>query len=119
MKQRRLFSRVLFNQQAKLFWDGQHTRCEVCDLSLKGALLRIPAGASLTPGQTARFEVQLNGGDLAIRMEGVVAHQHESVLGLHCTRIDIDSITHLRRLLELNRGDESDLQRELQALTTL
>ena len=37
-------------------------------------------------------------------------------LGLFCHHIDIDSITHLRRLIELNLGDETLLQRELAEL---
>jgi hypothetical protein len=50
-------------------------------------------------------------------MEGIVAHHHDAVLGVRCKAIDLDSITHLRRLVELNRGDAEDLQRELSALS--
>ena len=37
-------------------------------------------------------------------------------LGFECTRIDQQSISHLRRVVELNLGDEALLQRELKAL---
>ena len=36
--------------------------------------------------------------------------------GLHCLAIDIDSVTHLRRLVELNLGDPALLEREVSAL---
>jgi hypothetical protein len=35
---------------------------------------------------------------------------------LLCESIDLDSITHLRRLVELNAGDPALLERELTAL---
>lgn len=41
------------------------------------------------------------------------------LLGLRCRNIDLDSITHLRRLLELQLGDATLLQRELGQLCAL
>jgi hypothetical protein len=38
------------------------------------------------------------------------------VVGLHCRHIDIESLAHLRRLIELNLGDPALLERELAAL---
>ena len=39
-------------------------------------------------------------------------------IGLRCNAIDIDSVSHLRRLwLNLNLGDESQLSKELSELT--
>ena len=37
-------------------------------------------------------------------------------IGFHCQLIDLDSITHLKRLVELNLADEGLLHRELSAL---
>ena len=37
-------------------------------------------------------------------------------IGLQCESIDLDSITHLRRLVELNAGDPALLDRELSSL---
>jgi len=36
--------------------------------------------------------------------------------GMICRSIDLDSITHLRRLIAMNTGDPTLLQRELQSL---
>jgi len=38
---------------------------------------------------------------------------------LQCNAIDIDSVTHLRRLVELNLGDESQLHKEISQLSRL
>ena len=49
-------------------------------------------------------------------MEGVVAHSARGLIGIACRSIDLDSITVLRRLIELNLGDAALLERDLQAL---
>jgi hypothetical protein len=49
-------------------------------------------------------------------MQTRVAHVEGPQAGLLCISIDIDSVTHLRRLLELNLGDPALLERELSAL---
>ena len=49
-------------------------------------------------------------------MEARVVHVEGRYAGLRCLAIDLDSVTHLRRLVELNLGDPALLERELSAL---
>jgi len=67
------------------------------------------------PGTPCRIEIALEGGG-AIRMQARVAHVAGGRIGLEREHIDIDSITHLRRLVELNLGDPALLERELHEL---
>lgn len=125
-QQRRKFSRVHFEEGATLLLAGLPFACQVHDLSLKGALLTCPT-ASLPPelvaiGKQGVLTLALEGSeDATVSMQGELAHveaQGEHLrLGLKCLTIDLDSITHLRRLVELNLGDEAVLDRELAALT--
>ena len=46
-------------------------------------------------------------------MTALVAHVDARQLGLLCTHSDLDSVTHLRRLIELQLGDPSLLERDL------
>lgn len=116
--QRRHFSRVLFKADAKLDASGQSDACEVRDLSLKGALLKVEHPALWPVGAKVRLDLTLDaGGKARIRMKGSIAYHAGIVVGMRCLAIDLDSITHLRRLVELNLGDEAILQRELAALT--
>lgn len=117
MEQRRHFFRVLFAAPGTLRWAGNAASCEIRDLSLKGALVATPADLRLEDGSACSIDLPLGGDADSITMDGTVAHHHDGILGLHCRSIDIDSITHLRRLVELNRGDATDLQRELAALS--
>jgi hypothetical protein len=51
-----------------------------------------------------------------IKMQVRLTHEDNGQLGFVCQHIDLDSISHLRRLIELNLGDEEELHRELAAL---
>ena len=54
-------------------------------------------------------------------MQVTVVHietEEESIeIGLDCTAIDLDSISILRRLIELNLGDSKQLNKELSELS--
>ncbi|MDE2089089.1 MAG: PilZ domain-containing protein [Gammaproteobacteria bacterium] len=112
---RRHFSRIPFDAAVRVTgaagtWDGH-----LIDLSLNGALITHPDDWRVERGERCTLSMSL-GGDIDIRMEAVVAHADAQRVGLQCTHIDLDSITHLRRLLELNLGDSRLLDRELAAL---
>lgn len=116
-EQRRRFSRVLFHASGRLSVAGASVVCEVCDLSLKGALVRLVDELSWPVGSEIGLELNLDGkGDTVIRMSCSLVYQTGAVIGLYCRQIDLDSITHLRRLLMLNVADDALLQRELSAL---
>ena len=50
-------------------------------------------------------------------MHIAVVHEGKEETGLQCNAIDIDSVTHLRRLVELNLGDDTQLNKELSQLS--
>jgi len=114
--EQRLFSRIQFHHGARIVIAGRQIACEVIDLSLKGALLNTAAPLDIPAGTECALELVLDDGLSVVRMEGQVAHCESSRFGLVCQSIDIDSITHLRRLLELNLGDAELLEREFAAL---
>lgn len=115
-EQRRHFSRIPFHGNAHLLIGVDEWPCEVLDLSLKGALISIDTALpDSPPDERCLLELQLADG-VVVRMEGDIVHREASHLGLACRDIDLDSITHLRRLLELNLGDAALLQREFSAL---
>jgi hypothetical protein len=115
-EQRRRFSRIRFSTGARFTVGDGQLACEVVDLSMKGALIGLPADHAVPAGAHCVLEVALDEGDNVIRMEGEVAHAEEGRIGVVWREIDLDSITHLRRLLELNLGDADLLNREFSAL---
>lgn len=113
--ERRQYSRIAFHSPATLVVASGVLDCLVIDLSLKGALVEIPPGIALSLGQEATLRVHLNEIDKIV-MDATVAHSEELRVGLLCSKIDLDSVTHLRRLVELNLGQPDLLERELAAL---
>jgi hypothetical protein len=114
--ERRRFSRVVFHRPAELDTRDGRASCEVLDVSLRGALVEAPVGFEAGVGRPCTLTIRLDAGDATIRMEGEIAHRAGIQVGVRCKEIDLDSIAHLRRLVELNLGDAELLHRELSAL---
>ena len=115
-EERRQYSRISFASPAQLVLDKRALEVQVLDLSLKGALLCLSDDTAVAIGAAAVLDVPLDELGNRIRMQTTVAHCEGRQAGLVCQLIDIDSVTHLRRLVELNLGDADLLQRELAAL---
>ncbi|MCV2356962.1 PilZ domain-containing protein [Paucibacter sp. B2R-40] len=114
--ERRHFARVAFDVEAELITTQEHLKAQVLDLSLKGALLNLPGAAELALNLPCLLKVRLNDQETVIAMAGELAHVEGEHAGFLCRSIDIESITHLRRLIEMNLGDASLVERELAAL---
>ncbi len=112
---RRRFHRVLHDARARVFSAEGEWPCQLHDLSLKGCLLVANTDWQLNPRQTYQVSIQL-GRDVKIDMEARLVYQSGRYAGFECRRIDLDSVTELRRLLELNLGDPALLERDIQAL---
>ena len=112
---KRRFTRVPFDADVVLHHDGDAWTTDLVDVSLKGLLVVAPAGFALTAGTTLSVDLMLNE-EVAINTECTLVHHTGTRVGLHIDRIDMESIMHLRRLLELNLGDPDLLERELSGL---
>lgn len=115
-KPQRQFTRIAFDAGVSLSNGDKTWQTSLIDLSLKGALIAQPDDWEM-PDENTPYRLQLQLDDeVAITMDVSVAHQNEGQLGLSCKDIDLDSITHLRRLVELNLGNPNLLERELASL---
>jgi len=113
--EQRRFKRIPFDMPGRIV---STSTVRVIDVSLKGALIVKPPKWKGTRGDTISIEIPLDSGESVIRMDTRVAHIEAERIGLVCEHIDLDSITHLRRLVELNLGDDELLHRELAELGT-
>lgn len=115
--ERRQFARVAFAAGAELITTDARLHCQVLDISLKGVLLQLPPGPPPQAGMPCLVKLPLGGeGGTAIAMAGELAHVEGDHAGVLCRSIDLESITHLRRLIEVNLADTTASERELQAL---
>jgi hypothetical protein len=114
--ERRHFVRVAFDAPAFLATPMALIEVEVVDLSFKGALVRVSEPAHLHKGLQCQLSITLAVMEVGIIMSVEVAHIAGVEIGLLCRSIDLDSMTHLRRLIELNLTDPALLDREFKAL---
>ena len=112
----RLFSRVPFFAQVSLNLSGQTLHVDLLDIALKGALVRTSSPVPVALGDKCRLTLPLADGGESIKMSGKVAHLEGCNIGMACEDIDLQSLTQLRRLLELNTGDADQMNRELSQL---
>lgn len=114
--ERRRFSRITFHRPARFSTGAVTGMCGVLDVSLKGALLEVPPGFAAEKDAPCTVVIQLDQGEAVIHLDGQVAHREGTRVGVRCTSIELESIGHLRRVVELNLGDEDLLHRELATL---
>jgi len=116
LMEKRQFTRILFEAPAQFDLGDIHYEITLIDISLKGALIKEPEDFQGKNGDNANITLTLTDGESNIRMEGKIAHVSNNCVGIKCHHIDLESATHLRRLVELNIGDQELLNRELAAL---
>ncbi|MCE2594463.1 PilZ domain-containing protein [Motilimonas cestriensis] len=116
MSERRKFSRVVYEANASIEASGQHWPTRLLDLSLKGALVATPDNWNEAIGNELILHFTLVDTNIELSMNVTLCHQHDDHLGLKTTSIDIESATHLKRLVQLNVGDDELLHRELEQL---
>jgi hypothetical protein len=111
----RHFSRVPFDTPVRMIGAHGSTAVQLLNISLKGALVSHPTDWTIEPGTLLALELTLVDNE-HIRVNVKVAHTEKNRVGLYWEHIDLDSMTHLRRLVQLNLGDAAQLDRELAAL---
>lgn len=113
--ERRRFQRIPFDADIELLQGLQRWTVKLHDLSLKGLLVNRPADWARQTDAAIHASLRL-APHVEVHMKVSLAHQSDELLGFYCKEIDLDSITHLRRLIELNLGSSELLERELSAL---
>lgn len=115
---KRRFQRIFYSSEATLTHDAKSLVCRVVDISLKGCLLEFEQAGLVSSGNLYILRLKLSD-EVTIRMNLRFSHGAGTQAGFKCEHIDIDSMTNLRRLVELNLGDSDMLSRELAALSAL
>jgi hypothetical protein len=116
MENRRQFTRILFSINATLAIEDNEYPVSIHDISLKGALVTKIQTQHPLKGKLGLLSFLLSDDESKVTMNVAIVHEEDNEIGLQCNAIDIDSISHLRRLIELNLGDDSQLHRELSQL---
>jgi hypothetical protein len=112
---RRRFKRIAFDARTELSQGADSWPVKLIDLSLKGLLIERPEPWQGNKEGIFSIKIHLSEQD-EINMEVHLTHEDQAQLGFVCQHISLESISNLRRLIELNLGDTAELERELGAL---
>ena len=119
-QERRRFTRITFDAQTRLYQGDRFWDTQLQDISFRGILVKRPADFN-EADESAPFEatIKLIDAEHTIILTLNLAHHGGQSLGFTCGYIDLDSVTYLKRLVELNLGSPELLERELTALIDL
>ena len=117
IENRRQFTRILFSIKAELNVENTTYSVSIHDISLNGALVTAVKSEQPLKGKLGTLTFFLSDNESEVTMHIAVVHEKNDETGLRCNAIDIDSVTLLRRLIELNLGDNEQLDKELSQLS--
>ncbi|WP_239995786.1 PilZ domain-containing protein [Nitrincola tibetensis] len=112
---RRRFTRIHFDAECEVHFTGKAAVMQLVDISFRGALLTCNDTLDLSLDEPAELCIYL-ANDILIKMQVSLSTREHPHYGFVIEEIDIDSMSHLRRLVELNLGDETLLERELEQM---
>jgi len=119
---KRRFQRIPFDAQITLSLESSPEKPItgiLQDISLKGALIAVSESfKAIEVGKRGELVVRPDQGDIELKLTVDVAYalDERHAYGLNVISFDIESAAHLRRLVEVNLGNEESLQRELSNL---
>lgn len=115
-QERRRFTRIHFDAICTLKTHSDEWKVRLVDICFKGALVETVEYTPLAKGDEALLIIQLDEGDTCIEMPVVLNHKEGFHAGFQAKNMELSSMTHLKRLVELNLGDPELLDRELDHL---
>ncbi|MCW8853235.1 MAG: PilZ domain-containing protein [Gammaproteobacteria bacterium] len=113
--EKRHYRRIPFIAEVVMSINELEWRSVLLDISLKGMLVDSPS--DIQPDLNAVYSIELVlGEDVSINMEARISHVNNEHWGMQWENIDIEGLSHLRRLLELNLNDSEEMHREIAEL---
>ena len=119
MVERRQFSRVIYQVPTEISQGQINVAGSVQDLSLHGLLIQCNESKQLSRDVPVQVSFKLENSNINIQLAATIVSTINTSMRLRIEHLDIDSISHLKRLIELNVGDDELLYREIEHLTDL
>ena len=113
MVERRNFQRVPFATEAEIYCKDKKYHGELLDISLLGALVEGKENIPFETGNICELIIHLIGSEIALHFDVDLVHRRGNRLGLRFIGKDTETMTHLKRLLELNIGSSEIIDKEI------
>ena len=112
----RRFGRIPFAANLTLKHKGQSHSGNLQDIALKGALLHFDSLPPLHHNDVCQLDIPLLNSDIVLHFTAEAIHFHQDSIGFRFTEMDLETMSHLRRLLELNTGNADKIEKEMSFL---
>lgn len=114
----RRYQRVNLGIEGYMYTDKQNRFSVIVeDVSLKGALVSVIHEKDLPKDEGGTYTLKFHlDAQTEVDMHVECRHIFDQKMGLLCKDIDVKSVTHLRKIIELNTGDTNLLEREFSEL---
>ena len=114
MEDRRKFTRLLFEATAYLQQNRTLWNTKIIDLSLNGALVEKPNDFFPAISGMIYLSFTLPTSLIEIEMEMQIIHANDRIIGCRCIYIDMENISHLKKLLMDNGVEPKLLEQEFE-----
>ncbi len=116
MSDKRRFSRVKCIEKSVVETGSRAVEVTLLDISLKGALIDHRGELRAEPGDTWKLFFQLDHSDIVMRFQVEAVHCRDNLAGVKFTEMDLDTLIHLRSLMEARTLDPDTVREELSFL---
>lgn len=115
-KEKRRFQRFPFDARATIQGKLSTWETHLLDICFKGVLVNAPDDFPVKMDERFQIEIIFTNSEPLIKADVSLAHSEPGRIGFRVVQIDLDSMSHLRRLVELNLGNSDLLEREFHQL---
>lgn len=113
MSDKRRFSRIKCVEKSNVDTGSGSFEVDLLDISLKGALVEHPGDLHVRPGDGWKLSFRLNQSDIILQFEALVVHCRDNLAGVKFVEMDLDTMVHLRSLMEARTADPDQVRDEL------
>ncbi len=117
MPNTRRFSRVRCIEKSIVKTDSGSHDVVLKDISLKGALIEHGNDLPAQEGDRWKLFFQLDQTDIILEFEAEVIHRRDNLAGVKFIEMDLDTMIHLRSLMEARTVNPDQVRHELEFLT--
>ena len=109
----RRFRRIPFEAEVTLTVDQDVWSGELLDVAMKGAMVGTDTPLPLLLGSKCSLCISLSGSPISLDFQAEMIHSEDNHYGFKFISEDLETLTHLRKLIELNTGDAEATRSEL------
>lgn len=109
----RHFRRIPFEAEVTLHSGSEVWTGELLDVAMKGAMVGMATSLPVALGAEFRLTIVLPGTPISLDFQAELVHCDEMRYGFKFISENLETLTHLRKLIELNTGDAETTRSEL------